>query len=256
VSFTVPAAAQTPYAARLLAEMRDAIGAPALASLQGFSIKGREVKNFGTVAGKRESEWVYAAPDRFIHASASGSLTDTTGFNGDSLIYLRGRKSGRGMPPRQNPSLPHSLDIIVLANKRAFASFVLPLLGITPVYPYSAAYAGEDTVDKRPVHILTLADGRGTSLRFSIDAVTHLPVMLSWMAKREFVVPDPPDSENMPLVEHRLYYTDFSVTDGVKWPRRIKEMVGDRLLVDTEFAKVRINPPIEPHRFVTVPRDR
>ena len=50
-----PAAAQAPDAARVLADMREAIGGQALASLQGFSVKGTESRNLGEVTARRDA---------------------------------------------------------------------------------------------------------------------------------------------------------------------------------------------------------
>src|SRR5262249_43902500 len=150
--------------------------------------------------------------------------------------------------------------------------------GITPVYPFTASYVGEDTVAGRPAHVLALKDSAGGEIRFYTDAVTHLPAMLTWMAKPEVMrwpqrdgkeAPKAPPggivvtgrtegdpAAGMPLVEHRVYYSDFTVADGLKWPRRMKEVVADDVLLDTRLDTFKINPPIEPYRFVTVPRDR
>lgn len=283
-------AAQAPDAARVLAEMRQAIGGEALDSVQGFSVKGSESRNLGFARATADGEWIYVRPDRFIHVStntsAFGRITDTTGFNGNALVSMHAW-SGRGGSVRgggmagvpDRPSLPRDLDRVVMETKRAFSLFVIALLGVTPIYPYEATYVGEDVINKRPVQVLALEARDGYALRLYTDAVTHLPLAIGWMTTPHVIVysagerggktpqaapgtilltqaPQTDPTAGAAPVEHRIYYSDFALTAGLKWPHRMKEIVAGEVLAEIRLDRFKINPPIEPQRFVPVQRDR
>lgn len=275
-----PDAARALDGARVLAQMRQAIGGDALDSVQGFSVKGSESRNLGFARATQDGEWIYVRPDRFIHVRTStspfGRITDTTGFNGNALVSMHassgrgGSGSGRAMtraPDR--PSLPLDLDRVVVETKRAFSLFVMPLLGVTPIYPYEATYVGEDLVDKRPVQVLALEASDGYGLRLYADAVTHLPLAIGWMAAPQVIVYSPVERHGetpkaapgtilltKPPETHRISFSDFAVTAGLKWPHRMREIVAGEVLGEIRLDTFKINPPIEPQRFVPVQRDR
>lgn len=275
----LPLGAQAPDAARVLAAMRTALGGDALAGVQAFSVEGSEESDFAGRTVHARLEWVCALPDRFIEVRKSSGrafeFTTVEGFNGDGLVRLRHRESPRTLGlPAFPPPTPASLHSSVITNKRRFSRFVMPLLGITAVYPYEASYAGRETLDRKAVHVLALRAGDGFNVRLYVDETTHLPVMLSWTGPVPPAVVRGPaavridgqmgvivdaDGERVPLTgdaERRLFFSDFKTAGGLTWPHRLREETGRDTMVHIRLGKYKINPKVDPQRFVTVPVPR
>jgi hypothetical protein len=52
-----------------------------------------------------------------------------------------------------------------------------------------------------------------------------------------------------PLVERRLYFSDFKPADGLNWPHRLKEVVDGEVNTETRLGKFKVNPKLDPKRF-------
>lgn len=53
-----------------------------------------------------------------------------------------------------------------------------------------------------------------------------------------------------PNVTWRLVPSEFKTQNGVNWPRRIQIMYGRQVSEETRLGSYRINPRINPRRFV------
>jgi len=271
---------QAQDAARVLADMRQALGGDgALSAVQAFSVDGTETRTIADHTASASVEYSCALPDRCIKvrrmADPFGDTVETYGFNGDA--HIRRRASAIPYPP--DPFANDTPDQktararrAVLASKHEFARLVIPMLGIPAFDPGDASYAGQETLDGTRADVLLLRSPDGYETRLFVDAATHLPMMVSWMglpeivfstttrevARQGQVVRSTPMTPPLPSgdpaaavakVERRLSFGEYHAQGGVNWPRRFKESIGGRVIVDTSLNKFKINPKIDPKRF-------
>ena len=281
---TLAAAPQGPDAARILAEMRQAIGGDAaIAAVQGFSVTGTESHSVSGRTASSDVEFLCALPDRFLHirrwADPIGSTTDEQGFNGNDRIRRRDSDLPYPPEPGQNaaPAEKAQREARVLANaKREFARMAIAMIGVTDIDPVDVSYGGHHAVDGKTADVLVLRAADGYEAKVAIDAATHRPVMTVWMgppivtatATTTSVVavpqgqspgrmpaaplpsfPSMPDPLTLPPVEHQLLYQDYKTADGLTWPHKFIERVGGREYSTIKLGKFKLNPKINPKRF-------
>jgi hypothetical protein len=245
-----------PDAARVLADMRQALGGDALKSVETFSVKGSEERFFGEFRTNAQLEWVGILPDRFIEERRlAGSTTITTGFNGDAVVReFKGTPGGRGRfpvpgePPKLSEATRHNMMILA---KQHFSRVTVAMFGLTPVYPLDAAYISREMLDEKPVHLLELSGPNDYVARLCVDVSSHLPRMISWMGRPVIPVLSvfPGTLPEPSMVEHRLYFSHYEKSDGLNWPHRIKEVVAKMPIVEIRLGKFKINSKIDPSRF-------
>jgi len=274
------AAAQAPDAARVLADMRQALGGDAaLSAVQAFSVDGMETRTIADHTASAGVEFVCALPDRCVKirriaAPFGADTVETYGFNGDAQV--RRRVSSIPYPP--DPFAGETPDQkaerarrAALASRHEFARLATPMLGVPAVDPVDVALIGQETVDGKPMDVLRLHAADGYEARLYVDAASHLPAMISWMGLPEIVFttssieavqrgqvvrsspqapfPTGDPSAGVAKVERRVYYSDYRPQNGLNWPRRLKEVVDGRVVLDTSLNKLKINPKIDEKRF-------
>lgn len=280
LSTIVVAAQPAPDATRVLADMRQALGGDAaLAGIQAFSATGTETRTVGGRSFSKDVEVLCALPDRFVRVRRSSGpfndlITEADGFSGDALIHRRDANIPYPPDPGANDTPAQHAERErqkLLSARHDFARLIVALLGQSAADPARVSAGAVETVDRTSVNALTLQSQDGYTARLLIDASTHLPFMMQWKAARGVVVsssstvvvrngqavsatppapfPPMPDPASMPLVEHRLYYSDFRSADGVNWPHRFKEVVDGRVEVETRIGKFKMNPKINPKEF-------
>ena len=273
------ASAQSPDAASLVAAMRAALGGDAaIAAVRAFSVTGTESRSLGGHSATASVELYAELPDKFVKVRRiatpfGGDNVDTAGFNGDARVWRQ--ISNLPYPPNPydaTPALRAEGDRkAVLAGKQEFARLAVALIGLAAVYPVAAAPEGQQTLDGRSVDVVRLTAPDGYVARLFVDATTHLPSMISWMGIPHIVMsvtstatvrggqvvdrtpaqlpPTGDPAAGRPLVERRLYFSDFKSEDGLNWPRRLKEVVDGEVITETRLGKYKINPKIDPKRF-------
>ena len=106
--------------------------------------------------------------------------------------------------------------------------------------------------------------------RLFVDGKTHLPIMLSWQARRPplaAAVPAAPGGAGRPgvpppaaagppaapalppPVENRLYFAEYRSFDGLQLPTRVRRAVAGDTTEETTFDRFRINARVDPRRF-------
>jgi hypothetical protein len=272
-------ASQASDATRVLADMRAALGGDAaIAAVRAFSVTGTESRNLGGHSATAGVELYAELPDKFVKVRRiatpfGGDNVDTAGFNGDARVWHR--ISNLPYPPNPydaTPALRAEGDRkAVLGGKQEFARLAVALIGLVAVYPMDAALLGQQTLDGRSVDVVKLTAPDGYVARLFVDAATHLPSMVSWMGIPHIVMsvtstetvrggqvvgrtppqlpPTGDPAAGRPLVERRLYFSDFKSEDGLNWPRRLKEVVDGEVITETRLGKYKLNPKIDPKRF-------
>ena len=181
---------QAPDAARVLAEMRQALGgAEALANVKGFSLNGSLTRNLGERSIQSDVELICQLPDKCLRVTRQlgGPISPTIadGYNGDDPI--REVDARLPMPPvmMQQDNSPEAIARRRAAQagrmKEEFGRLTIALFGASlPVYPLEFSYIGPDNLDGRAMDALEVKGGKDFSGRLLIDAGTHLPAALIW----------------------------------------------------------------------------
>lgn len=189
--------AQAPDAARVLADMRQAIGGDAaLGAVKAFSVGGSQRQNMG--ADRLidfDIEIVCELPDKCIRMRTQtglpervGGVTQTDGYNGSEPIR---RIDAHGRPGPSDfstgPQTPEAIARRRLAdanrNKEEFARLTLALFGASlDGYPLDLTFGGPDQLDGRAMEAIEVKGAGGFAARLLIDAQTHLPAALVWKA--------------------------------------------------------------------------
>ena len=271
--------AQPGDATRVLAEMRQALGGDAaIAAIRTFSVDGSESRSLGGQASTAGVAFYAELPGKFVKVRrvATPFATDhvhASGFNGDARVWRW--MSSIPEPPNPydaTPALRAEGDRkAVLSGKQEFARLAVALIGLAAVYPMDPTYDGQQRLDGRAVDVLRLTAPDGYTARLFVDAATRLPAMISWMdfphfvmtvtstetvSNGEVVARTPPQfppagdpTAGQPLVERRLYFSDFKLADGLNWPHRLKEVVNGEVSTETRLGKFKINTKLDPKRF-------
>jgi hypothetical protein len=277
-----PFGAQTRDAAAVLAEMRQALGGAAvLDGINSFSVRGTVRENRGGHSNSMSLDLSVVLPDHYLEVrrdSRSGGpmpldITYYSGFRGDTLI--RRTDANIPFPPDPGPNNPAAIAqrelAITLKNKQKFARLALILFGRAfTSYPLQFNLLGATQWDGRMVEVLEATAADGYKMRLSVDATTHLPAMISYLAEEPVIVstsstvtmrggqvvsrsdgpmPAVPSTAGLPKVEQSMVPSEFKPQDGVNWPRRLKESVAGKVVTDVDFGKFRVNPTIDLKRF-------
>jgi hypothetical protein len=278
-ALTIAASQPAPDAARVLADMRAALGGDAaIAAVRSFSVTGTESRNLGGHSATAGVELYSELPDKFVRVRRiatpfGGDNVDTAGFNGDARVWRR--ISNLPYPPSPydaTPALRAEGDRkAVLSGKQEFARLAVALIGLAAVYPMDAVHEGQRVLDGRNVDVVHLTAPDGYTAKLYVDAATHLPSMISWMGIPHIVMSVssvetvrggqvvgrtppllPPAGDptiGRALVERRLCFSDFKIEDGLNWPHRLKEVVDGEVVTETRLGKYKTNPKIDPKRF-------
>ena len=277
------ATAFQPDAQSVLAGMRQALGGEAaIAAVQQFSVSGSESIHIDGRTTDASIEWMCALPDKYVRVrrvvTPFSRWVHTYGFNGDVRIT-------RLDPDIRPPTDPFENDTpaeraareqrSVALLKHEFARLAIAL-GVAAIDPMDATYEGRRDVDGAPADIVTLRSSDGYVARVFVDAATHRPVMVNWMAApivtfsttsvvtvptgrsvESFPIPRMPaialpsgdPTAGLPEVEHQLRFEDFKTADGLTWPHRFVHRVGGRVWTTTKMGKYKLNPKIDPKHF-------
>lgn len=280
-SIAVRAAVQPRDAASVLGEMRAALGGDAvLDAIKSFTVGGSVRQTAGGFTRSLSIDLSVLLPDHFLDVrrdsdSAGPRAVEITyykGFRADTLI--RRTDSNIPFPPDPWPQTPAVVAQrereITLANKQAFARLALLLFGRSfDGYPLDFAYLGAEQRDGRAIDVLEATAADGYRMRLSVDAATHLPVLIVHLAPQGVmvstsskvavrgneVVSQTPSSfphidiSGLPMVEQQLTPSYFKVQDGVTWPHRLSETVGTEVVSRMDLGRFRLNPKLEPKRF-------
>lgn len=191
---------------RILADARAALGGEKkLAALKTLAATGQATRVIGnTSSAATDFEMAFELPDKFMKRDVLAmmgnfGITRTSGFNGDAVISMID----------QPPAMPGTIQIRMgpggvaptaeqqeedrrkqlLSNKQDFARLTLGmLLSSLTTYPMQFSYGGQAESPDGKADIVDVDGEGGFAVRLFIDTKTHLPLMLSWMAKEPLVI--------------------------------------------------------------------
>jgi hypothetical protein len=285
--------AQQKDAAAVLAEMRQALGGAAvLDGVKTFSINGSRTLNTPVGSRRLSLEWLAILPDHFLEVrrdSTGGPVPiDIVYYKGlaGSRVIRKTDASGLAFPETKyvdnSPAAIAAREkVALLAQARAYARILLVLTGTsTSVYPLQFSYVGVEHAEGKSYDVIDATGPDGVTARLHVDAVTHLPAMLTWLEELPYVlsttsivtttsvvkVPSgtmppvlPPSAPSVPapqptstarrgMGQSRWLLQEFKVQDGVNWPRVIEEEF-DGKTEEIRLGRLKINPKLDARKF-------
>lgn len=192
---------------RVMSDVRAALGGAKSAEVKTLSATGRTTRTRpdGT-ASEQEFELSLQLPDKYMKRDVLMSMGPTSiyrnsGFNGDGLINLtdtppslasgggvRMVMMGPGSAPAGAKLTPEETAELnrkqLVSTKQDFARMTLGMFAQSfPVYPLQFTSGGiAESADGAADIVVVRGDGE-FDVKLFIDQKTHLPLMLSWMAK-------------------------------------------------------------------------
>jgi hypothetical protein len=277
-----PTSGQSDQAARVVGDMREAVGGDAkLTAIKTFVVTGRVRQVRGDNLVPIEFEIQAELPDKFARRDefpAQDAGPTVTGFNGDRYVQSPAPQPPPARPGGPPPPTPEQLQAQARAQlvnaKQDFARLMLGLFAASyPSHPLTFAYVGQAEAPQGRADVLDVKGPGDFAARLFVDGKTHLPVMLSWQARQPPArgrgpagrpggpppagaappaaggPPSPAPGGPPPAVENRLYFAEYRSFDGLQLPTRIRRAVAGDTTEETTFDRFRINARVDPRRF-------
>ena len=281
-------AQQRQDASAVFARMRTAIGGEAvLDAVQTFSVEGTVTEMLSSFRKSFSLELLAMLPDHFMTIRRDMQpggpmpidITYYNGFRGNELI--RWTDSNLPFPPDPGPQTPQAIAQRraenLLRQQRSFARLAIVLIGKSFAgYPLQFTSAGPEVLDGRPTEVVEGRSADGYVLRLHVDAATNLPALVTWEEAEPFFMTTSTSSEivtrggqvvsqtppvggatrgdpapmTRPIVTWRLVPSEFKTQNGVNWPRRFQVLYGRQVSEEMRLGSYRINPKINPRRFI------
>jgi hypothetical protein len=192
-----------------------------------------------------------------------------------------------GAMPGEKPTPEQQADMDRIALRVArhdIARLTLGWFGAAhPAVKAEYAYAGEAEAADGKADVIDVKGEDGFAARLFIDKATHLPLMLTYQGPKRIITTSrsggprtvqsaapmhgqaPPATEDerrvadaardqirtqpAPLVEYRLYFSDWSEVDGIKFPLKIQRASEGTPDEEWTITKVKVNPKIDGKKF-------
>lgn len=193
-------------AARVLNEMRAALGGDKLAAVTSFTANGRSARTMGQFQMTGDVEILCELPDKYVKKETlsvgnMGSMTSLLGFNGDTLLQdtsspsqpmVHGggmvvmRSPGGSMPGGAAPSPEQqaAMKATALRNvKTDFTRLTVALFGTSySGNPVTFIHAGQAESPDGKADVIEVKGANDFAAKLYIDVATHRPLMMSWQA--------------------------------------------------------------------------
>lgn len=193
--------AQASDATKLLADVQQALGgSAALAAITSIDVQGKALRTTLDLCASGDFEMSIALPGRYTRRDmaaqfAGGPVYRLSGFDGDTFIHdvqappdQRARK-GAVRTFVEGPTSPSGEKAALLRVRQDFARMALGFLPQSlSAYPLSFSPGGRVVLASGAADVLEVTGEDGFAARLFIDGATHLPVMLTWMARQPVVI--------------------------------------------------------------------
>jgi hypothetical protein len=303
-------------AAKVLAAAREALGGEKkLAAVTALTATGQNARSNGQASTSGEFEMALVLPDKYMRKDVIGningqSLARTSGFNGDALVEVMDMPQmggGGGMiqvfrtggpggltsfgPDAVAPTPEQKAEIQkagVLSAKQDFARMTLGMFVTSfDTYPLQFTFAGTAESPDGKADIIEVKGAGDFTARLFVDQKSHLPLMLSWMAKEPITMsrtmnsggrqtsssggatvttfgqgqarPNVTPAEiqqqmkeaqaKAKTVEYRVFYSEYQNVDGIKLPTKFSRSIDGNATEELTIEKYKLNPKIDPKKF-------
>jgi hypothetical protein len=268
-------------AQQLIAQSRAALGGDKLKSL---SVTGNYRRTMGQMEMSGEINYDIILPDKMIKTETmnpmpSVEITRIEALNGDDAWEDQRQNGGAGamMMIRRGPAGPvadpkQAEELKQYALRSDFSRLLIGWLLTTPSsFPVEFSFAGEAESPDGKADVLDVKGPKSFTARLFLDQKTHYPLMVTYNGRKPRVMMQtmrqggPPKSPeeiekqrkemeaemaNQPVVEFRIYLSDYREVNGVLFPHKMTRAVEDEVNEELEVKNVKINPQLKPEKFV------
>jgi hypothetical protein len=307
-----------PKAAAVLAEARKAIGGEQkLAAITGLSIRGTYRRELSAPVGggggdvmitmsgpgpggggptqlTGDLEIDVAFPDKYLKVDVGTgmmAMTRTEGFEGDRpFADVTSSQPGMRIVLARPDDNPAQRQGALRRSREDLARLLLGLIaGTQPSFPVTYAYAAQAESPDGKADVIDVKGPEGFAARLFLDAESHLPLMLTYMAaeprmllrttgRRGGPPPAAPqgsagnitntpgalspeekerldkamkEAEATPakLVEHRLFFSDFRQVGGLSLPHHITRESAGKPIEEWDIKSYQVSPNFKADRF-------
>jgi hypothetical protein len=199
-------------ASKVLSLVREALGGDKkITAVKTLAVTGRSARvNGESTAPATDFEIAMELPDKYMKKEVvatigTSTIARTSGFNGEGLIEAMDTPPamGGGMmvmrfggPGGGAPGAPSTPEQTAAMRKNAlqaahedFARLTLGMFASSfSAFPIEFSYAGQAESPDGKADVIGLKGSDGFEARLFVDGASHLPLMLSWMAKEPMVM--------------------------------------------------------------------
>jgi len=193
--------AQAGDATKVMADMRKALGGEQkLAAVKTLSATGKTQRAMGETSLAGDYELMVELPDKYFTKQAMaqtpmGAVALTIGFNGTGLIQdtelpaqlsqFRSMIQIGNANPNATPEQKAAEQAkAVTQQKTEFARMALGMFGASfGAHPLEFSYGGTAEAPDGTADIINVKGAGDFAAKLFVDQKSHLPLMLSWMAK-------------------------------------------------------------------------
>jgi hypothetical protein len=208
---------------------------------------------------------------------------------GGGHMMIRMGPGGALPAEKPTPEQQADMDRMSLrAARQDIARLTLGWFGAAhPAVKAEYTYAGEAEAADGKADVIDVKGEDGFAARLFIDKATHLPLMLTYQGPKRMIMTGRPGGQRvvqttaptrgqaapaneeerrkgadaakeqvealrrqpLTLVEYRLYFSDWSEVDGIKFPLKIQRATEGTPEEEWTITKVRVNPKIDPKKF-------
>ncbi len=200
---------QGPEAARVLSEMRAALGGDKVASVRAFSATGRSARTLGQFQLTGDIDIQCELPDKYVKreelSMGAAAMSNTLGFNGETLIRhvsqpattsmghgtVMMRPAGSAAPGTTlSEAQQAAMNASLLRNARAeFTRYTVAFFGASFAgSPVEFTYGGQAESPDGKADIIDVKGADDFHARLFVDGRSRRPLMMSWKAPNAQVV--------------------------------------------------------------------
>jgi hypothetical protein len=191
-----------PDPAAIIAAARAALGGEqTLSNVKTFTVSGERARTLGGRPFTMMIEIACELPDKFVREETSvGTFTSSNrfGFNGDDLISHTYSEIGPPISTSTGKETPEAIAArrtsSVNLRKLEFSKLMLALFAKgSSTYPIELGDVADASLPSGAADAIDIKHGGSVILELYVDRATHVPVMISWVARAavDFSSPDP-----------------------------------------------------------------
>ncbi|MEO7274840.1 MAG: hypothetical protein ABIX28_19705 [Vicinamibacterales bacterium] len=228
-------------------------------------------------------------PDNYLKVDAGTgmmAMTRTEGFEGDRpFTDIVSSAPGMRILNSRPVDDPNAVPMALRRSREDLARLLLGLIaGVQPSFPVTYGYAGQAESPDGKADVIEVKGADLFAARLFLDAGSHQPLMLTYMAPEPRVMMrtsrgdgppanvashsgPPPQTRTADglspeekarmdqiaapakLVEYRVFFTDFREVNGLLLPHHITKGTESKTTEEWEIKSYKVNPSIKADRF-------
>jgi hypothetical protein len=232
-------------------------------------------------------------PDKYIKVDVGTgmmAMTRTEGFEGDRpFTDVTSSQPGMRVTTNRPGDDPGARQAALRRSQQDLARLLLGIVGGTqPAFAVTYTYAGQAESPDGRADVIDVKGADNFAARLFLDAQSHLPLMLTYVAPEPRMVvrtsreggPPPTaghgaaqgtvrtpeglspeekermdkamkDAEAAPakMVEFRVFFTDFREVNGLSLPHHIARGTADKTTEEWDIKSYKVNPTLKADRF-------